>query len=149
MTLQTRVLQLAAIALALACQTILVTAEEEDPLKKRVPFGVRSEVEAMKNPMAAIPETVAKGKALFEGKGLCYKCHGPEGKGNGRLAPFLDPSPRNFTNVAWQKDRSDGELLWIIKNGSEGTGMSSMAPSEINVEEAWQVITYIRTLGKP
>ena len=85
-----------------------------------------------------------KGKALFEGKGLCVKCHGVEGRGNGRLAEFLDPSPRNFTNVDWQRNRTDGELLWIIKNGSEGTGMASMAPA---VEEAWHVILYIRTFG--
>jgi|CXWL01.1.fsa_nt_gi mono/diheme cytochrome c family protein len=145
----TQALLLVVYALVFTCPAALVSAEEDDPLKKRVPFGVRSEVEVMKNPMPKTPETVAKGKAVFEGKGFCYKCHGPEGKGNGRLAPFLDPSPRNFTNVAWQKDRSDGELLWIIKNGSEGTGMASMAPSEISVEEAWQVITYIRALGNP
>lgn len=149
MTSKARAFFLAAVIVTLVLLPVLAMAEEEDPLRKRVPFGVRSEVEALKNPMPATPETVAKGKALFEGKGLCYKCHGPEGKGNGRLAPFLDPSPRNFSNVAWQKDRSDGELLWIIKNGSEGTGMASMAPSEITPEEAWQVITYIRTLGKP
>jgi mono/diheme cytochrome c family protein len=137
------------VAMATFSIAMIVTAEEADPLKKRDPFGMRSEVIAMKNPVAATPENVAAGKAIFEGKGLCFKCHGPEGKGNGRLAPFLDPSPRNFTNLEWQKDRADGGLLWIIKNGSEGTGMASMAPSEISVEEAWHVITYIRTFGKP
>lgn len=149
MIANTRTLLTAAVALVLACQTAPVTAEEDNPLKKRVPFGERIDVEAMKNPVAMTPENIARGKAVFEGKGLCVKCHGSEGNGNGRLAPFLDPSPRNFTNVEWQKDRSDGELLWIIKNGSEGTGMVSMAPSEISVEEAWHVITYIRTFGKP
>lgn len=148
MTSTTPALLLAAFALILTCQTSPVTAEEENPLKKRVPFGVRAEVESMKNPVALTPENVAKGKDLFQGKGLCFKCHGSEGKGNGKLAAFLDPSPRNFTNVEWQKDRSDGELLWIIKNGSEGTGMASMAPSEITPEEAWYVIAYIRTFGK-
>lgn len=126
----------------------LAQAEEQDPIQKRVPLGLRTEVEAMTNPAGSSPDIIAKGKAIFEGKGLCYKCHGPEGKGNGRLAEFLDPSPRNFTNPAWQKNRTDGELLWIIKNGSEGTGMTSMAPSDISIEEAWQVISYIRTFGK-
>lgn len=130
-------------------QATLATAEEQNPLQKRVPFGVRAEVEALKNPVPMTPENIAMGKAIFDGKGLCFKCHGPEGKGNGKLAAFLEPSPRNFTNAEWQKDRSDGELLWIIKNGSEGTGMASMAPSEITSEEAWYVIAYIRTLGKP
>lgn len=145
----TYALLLVASTLGFTCPAALVTAEEEDPLKKRVPFGVRTEVESMKNPVAMTLENVSKGKELFQGKGLCFKCHGPEGKGNGKLAAFLDPSPRNFTNVEWQKNRSDGELLWIIKNGSEGTGMASMAPSEITPEEAWYVISYIRTLGKP
>ena len=132
-------------SVSLAC---LVAAEEQDPIQKRVPFGVRAEIEAMKNPVPATADNVAKGKALFEGKGYCFKCHGVEGRGNGRLAEFLDPSPRNFTNPDWQKNRTDGELLWIIKNGSEGTGMASMAPSEISPEEAWFVIAYIRTFGK-
>lgn len=145
----TRALLLAAVALALAYHTAPVTAEEDNPLKKRVPFGVRAEVEAMKNPIAMTPDNIAKGREIFEGKGLCFKCHGSEGRGNGKLAAFLEPSPRNFTNVEWQKDRSDGELLWIIKNGSEGTSMASMAPSEITPEEAWYVITYIRTFVKP
>jgi mono/diheme cytochrome c family protein len=125
----------------------LALAEERDPLQKRVPLGERAEVETLKNPVAPTPNAVMKGKALFEGKGLCVKCHGVEGRGNGRLAEFLDPSPRNFTNVDWQRNRTDGELLWIIKNGSEGTGMASMAPAEISVEEAWHVILYIRTFG--
>lgn len=144
----THALLLVASALVFTCPAALVTAEEEDPLKKRVPLAVRAEVETMKNPVAMTPENITRGKVIFEGKGLCFKCHGTEGKGNGKLAAFLDPSPRNFTNVEWQKNRSDGELHWIIKNGSEGTGMASMAPSEITPEEAWYVITYIRTLGK-
>lgn len=145
----TRALLLITSALVITYEATFARAEEQNPLQKRVPFGVRAEVETMRNPVAMTPNNIATGKAIFEGKGLCFKCHGSEGKGNGKLAAFLDPSPRNFTNMEWQKDRSDGELLWIIKNGSEGTGMASMAPSEITQEEAWYVITYIRTFGKP
>jgi mono/diheme cytochrome c family protein len=139
-------IRLQAAVLVVLGSAILAAGEERDPISKRVPFGMRAEVEAMKSPIISTPGNVTKGKAVFEGKGLCFKCHGLEGRGNGRLAEFLAPSPRNFTNPEWQKNRTDGELLWIIKNGSEGTGMVSMAPSEISVEEAWYVVTYIRSL---
>ncbi|MGE0642097.1 MAG: cytochrome c [Nitrospira sp.] len=147
-TQQTVIVQTTAALVTILTLTGSGMAEERDPVSKRVPFGVQAEVEGVKNPLAATFGNIAKGKALFEGRGMCIKCHGTEGRGNGRLAEFLDPSPRNFTNPEWQKSRSDGELLWIIKNGSEGTGMVSMAPSEISIEEAWYVITYIRTFVK-
>jgi mono/diheme cytochrome c family protein len=146
MTLRFFTIRLQAAVLVVLGSAILAAGEERDPISKRVPLGMRAEVEAMKSPIISTLENVTKGKAVFEGKGLCFKCHGLEGRGNGRLAEFLDPSPRNFTNPEWQKNRTDGELLWIIKNGSEGTGMVSMAPSEISVEEAWYVVTYIRSL---
>lgn len=146
MTLSFFTIRLQIAVLVVLGSAILAAGEERDPISKRVPLGMRAEVEAMKSPIISTPGNVTKGKAVFEGKGLCFKCHGLEGRGNGRLAEFLDPSPRNFTNPEWQKNRTDGELLWIIKNGSEGTGMVSMAPSEISVEEAWYVVTYIRSL---
>lgn len=50
---------------------------------------------------------------------------------------MLNPSPRNFTNCAFHKNRTDGELFWMIKNGSLGTGMVPLVPSTITKEEAW------------
>src|SRR5256885_11574831 len=44
-------------------------AEERDPLKARVPADQMADARAMKNPIAVTPENIAKGKALFEGKG--------------------------------------------------------------------------------
>ena len=43
--------------------------EERDPLKARVPAEQMADARAMKNPVAVSPETIAKGKAIFEGKG--------------------------------------------------------------------------------
>jgi mono/diheme cytochrome c family protein len=55
--------------------------------------------------------------------------------------------PRNFTDKAWQAKRKDGELLWILKNGSIGTAMASFIPLILTEEEAWQVILYVRSFG--
>ena len=86
-----------AAAITLLSATV-VGAEEKDPLKPRVPADQIADAKALKNPVANTPESVAKGKALFEGKGTCFNCHGKEGKGDGPAGAILNPSPRNFTN---------------------------------------------------
>lgn len=124
----------------------IVIAAERDPLKPRVPDGELAAAQKMANPVASSPDTIAKGKGLYEGKGTCTKCHGPKGMGDGPLSKNLKPSPRTLTNAEWQKARTDGEMFWVIKNGSPGTGMVTLIPSDINEEEAWTIIHYVRTL---
>ena len=123
-------------------------AEEKDPLKTRVPADELADAKAMKNPIPVNDANLAKGKALFEGKGTCFNCHGKAGDGNGPAGAILNPSPRNFTNCKLHKKRKDGELFWVIKNGSAGTGMVPLIPAAINEEEAWMVIHYERTFCK-
>lgn len=139
------------VGLLSACMLLAATAayaEERDPLKPRVPSDQMAEAKAMKNPVANSPENIAKGKALFEGKGTCFNCHGKEGKGNGPAGQILNPSPRDFTNCKFHKKRKDGELFWVIKNGSPGTGMVPLIPAAITEEEAWTIINYERSFCK-
>lgn len=124
---------------------IVVSAEERDPLQTRVPKDQLSDAKQMKNPVAKTKENILKGKALFEGKGTCFNCHGKEGKGDGPAGQILNPSPRNFTNCKFHKKRKDGEMFWVIKNGSPGTGMVSLIPAAITEEEAWTIINYERS----
>lgn len=102
----------------------------------------------VKNPMPETSEIVAKGKEIYHGKGGCFACHGNEGKGDGAAGSALNPRPRNFGNPRFQEIRTDGELFWVIRNGSPGTGMFSYSPAYINEEEAWTVIRYLRTIPK-
>jgi mono/diheme cytochrome c family protein len=141
-------LKIAGAVLALPLLCTLVMAAERDPLKPRVPEGDLPGAQKMKNPSASSPDTIAKGKQLYEGKGTCIKCHGATGQGDGPGAKLVRPSPRNFTNADWQKTRTDGEMFWVLKNGSPGSGMVALIPSDINEEEAWQIIHYVRTFGK-
>jgi hypothetical protein len=134
-------------ALMLITATAAV-AEEADPLKPRVPADQIAEAKQMKNPIPNTPENIAKGKALFEGQGTCFNCHGKEGKGDGPAGQILNPSPRNFTNCKFHKKRKDGELFWVIKNGSAGTGMVPLIPAAINEEQAWTIINYERSFCK-
>ncbi|HEX9756536.1 MAG TPA: c-type cytochrome [Nitrospiria bacterium] len=122
---------------------------ERDPLQPRVSHDQLEKAQAVKNPFPPTAENIARGSVLYHGKGTCFTCHGKEGKGDGLAAPGLDPSPRNFTNSAFHEAKTDGELYWVIKNGSPGTAMMPMIGSVINEEEGWLVLLYERSLGQP
>ena len=127
----------------------VVGAEEKDPTKPRVPPDQIADAKAVKNPVASSPESIAKGKALYEGKGTCFNCHGKAGDGQGEAGKILNPSPRDFTNCKFHKKRKDGELMWVIKNGSPGTGMPALVKGGIlTEEEAWTIIAYERSFCK-
>jgi len=123
-----------------------LTAAERDPLQPRVPKQEMDAAKAMTNPFPATPENIAKGDGLYHGKGTCFVCHGQTGVGDGSASVGLDPSPRNFTNAAFHRARTDGELMWVLKNGSAGTAMVPLVGSVINEEEAWLILLYERSL---
>ena len=125
---------------------------EYEPLKPRVPVMERNLVRQLAAPFGPTNKAPSfildEGKSIYEGKGTCISCHGGAGKGDGPAGRLLHPSPRDFTNCQYQKHRSDGELFWILQNGSPGTGMIPMIPVTINEEEAWKVIAYERSFCK-
>ncbi|MEW6324692.1 MAG: cytochrome c [Nitrospirota bacterium] len=134
-------------AVAVLGATVAISAEK-DPTASRVPADQLAAAKAMKSPVAANPATIAEGKAIYEGKGTCFTCHGMEGKGDGPAATGLDPSPRNFTNKAFTGAKTEGEMMWVLKNGSPGTAMIPMVGSVITEEEGWKAILYERSLAK-
>ena len=89
----------------------------------------------------------ANGKKLFNKTAkpiACKMCHGKTGAGDGKLGKVLKPHPRNFTCKATMKKISAGQMFWIIKNGSKGTGMVAHKKT-LKDKEIWDVIKYIRT----
>jgi len=122
-------------------------AAERDPLAPRVPPDQIAAAKAWKDPYEPIPANIAKGKELFQGKATCFTCHGNEGRGDGPAGAALDPSPRNFHNSKFDQVKTPGEMLWVIKNGSAGTGMISYAPSIVTEDEAALIILFERSLG--
>ncbi len=114
-------------------------------LRPRVPSDQIEAARSVTNPLSPTPEVIGKGKALFEGKAFCKACHGADGKGLPKELELKGPLPRNFTDQQWQAARTDGELFWILKNGSPGTDMAPFIPLVLSEEEAWQVLLYVRS----
>ena len=127
---------------------LIVQAANPDVLKPRVPADQIVEARSWENPISSSSENIEKGKQVFHGKAFCVTCHGRDGKGLGNIPGLVGKLPRNFTDKAWQAARSDGELFWILKNGSPGTDMASFVPLVLTEEEAWYVVLYVRSFGQ-
>ena len=99
-----------------------------------------------KNPLPATGKNIERGKALYQKEAkpnACKMCHGVRGNGNGRLAQGLEPAPRNFTCKDTMRPLPDGQLFWIIKNGSKGTAMPAHRFT-LRDEDIWRIIYYLK-----
>ncbi len=100
------------------------------------------------NPLQATQDNISAGEKLYASGAkplACVQCHGEKGNGDGKMAMGMNPKPRDFSCQAMMKDIPDGQLFWVVKNGSKGTGM--MAFSALQDEQVWQIVAYIRTLA--
>ncbi len=96
----------------------------------------------------ATPEIIEAGKLLYEER--CSFCHGDKGAGDGDVADYLDPRPRDFTSGAFKfRTTSTGELpidediFRVITKGVPGTSMPSW--EILTEDERWQLVHYIKT----
>jgi mono/diheme cytochrome c family protein len=89
------------------------------------------------------------GKATFQH--YCQTCHGETGAGDGFNAFNLDPRPRDLSDPAFQKKKTDAELANAIQRGGAGVGLSSIMPPwgrTLSKEQVEQVVLYLRSLTK-
>ena len=104
---------------------------------------------ALENPLRPDRPTLRAARRLYLGKADrgpgCAVCHGDQGDGQGPLAASFDPAPRNFTCSRSIRGISDGQLFWIIRYGSPGTGMP--AHSTLEDAEIWQLVLELRRLA--
>lgn len=82
----------------------------------------------------------------------CSTCHGETGAGDGFNAYNLDPHPRDLSDQAFQKTKTDAELADTIRRGGAGVGMSSLMPPwgrTLTERQIGEVVLYVRSLRKP
>ncbi len=102
-------------------------------------------VEAAKapNPVKSSPESLARAKKWWTLD--CEMCHGKTGNGKGETATEMKLKMMDLTNPETLKDRTDGELFYIIKNGHND--MPAEGP-RVKTEEGWDLVNYVRSLVK-
>lgn len=99
------------------------------------------------NPVAATPEAVAKGRALFQRH--CASCHGSGGKGDGPAAGFGADIPDDLTEPTRQDRLTDGEIFWKVSTGlRDGPEivMPGFARQISSEQDRWRVVAFLRTL---
>jgi cytochrome c oxidase cbb3-type subunit 2 len=96
-------------------------------------------------------ESIKHGQELFQ-KLECWKCHGPEGRGDGPSASTLTDSndqpirPYNFAvGSRFKCGATNQDLYKIFMTGLDGTPMPSFA-DVIKPEDAWDLVHFLRTL---
>ena len=89
----------------------------------------------MKNPLAGKADAAQAGANLYAKK--CALCHGDKGQG-----------VANIPSVAKDPTQSapDGAIFWFITKGAPGNGMPAW--STLPAQQRWQIVTYIKSLGK-
>ena len=120
------------------CPQIRTTVQAPDTINKQ------------RNPLKKSPDLLYAGESLFQIEvqpTACKICHGVTGNGLGIMAQGLNPPPRNFTCWETMKTISDGQLFWIIRNGSPGTGMPAF--KNLKDREIWLIVHYLRKLSEP
>lgn len=89
--------------------------------------------------------SVARGRELFERNG-CAVCHGAAGRGDGRIAKTLTPSPRNFRDLAaYKQGASVEEITQTLEKGVAG-GTTMPAYPHLSQEERRSIALFIEYL---
>ena len=102
-------------------------------------------VEAAKTPNPVKPSAESTARAKRWWTLDCEMCHGKNGDGKGETAVDMKLKMMDFTNPATLKERTDGEIFYIIKNGHND--MPAEGP-RIKTEEAWDLVNYVRAFSK-
>jgi cytochrome c oxidase cbb3-type subunit I/II len=101
----------------------------------------------------SIPQTeaqVERGRNVYGRR--CAGCHGVKGDGNGPMAAFLDPRPRNFTLGSFKFRTTpsgslptDGDLYRTLARGVRWTAMPTW--HELPEKDRISVIAYVKTFS--
>ena len=121
---------------------------EKCPQTRKTPSAPQNFL-SLQNPLPLNDKNLKSAEKLFQEKTkpiACKFCHGVTG--NGESDPDFEstPSARNFTCAATMDKLPDGQLFWIIKNGSKNTSMFAFA--DLSDNQVWQLVHYIRAFGK-
>lgn len=108
------------------------------------PYRIQTPEEAeaqLTNPLPTDHATVMRGQKIYNT--YCIACHGPRGHGDGPVVnPY--PIPKSLQSEAMLKWK-DGHIFHVI---TKGQGVMPSYAQQIQPEDRWAVIRYIRVLQR-
>ena len=118
----------------LVCVTVGVIAAQE---KKGNPEAAK-----VKNPVAATPESIAAGEALYMRR--CRGCHGRDATG-GPPKEAGDHPASNLVDAEWDHGSTDGEIFYVIRNGVPPELVMEPWDDRLNETDTWNIVNFIRS----
>lgn len=121
--------------------SIPVGGKDGYPPPKDVIELVRARLEAgrtLVNPVANSPESLARGREMYERH--CLVCHGEQGRGNGPVGQKFVPQPMEL-NFDYVQLQPDGQIFYTISHGSIAMPFYRQA---IAVEDRWHLVNFIK-----
>jgi mono/diheme cytochrome c family protein len=124
------------------------------------------------SPLPVTPENLERGRKLYAADArplACAACHGMTGDGRGQAGRALVPPPRNFQCAESMARVTDGQMFWIIENGSGDFHLPSRQGAQeierpgrrtrftamrayreyLDETDVWSLVQYIRSLARP
>lgn len=126
------------------CSKDPTPAAEARPREEPVTAGATDLPDPAPNP--------AREAGLFF-KTRCSVCHGESGHGDGPGSAALNPKPRNYTDVEWQKSVTDEQIQKTILYGGAAVGKSPIMPASPELSEkpavVAELVKMVRGFAKP
>jgi mono/diheme cytochrome c family protein len=133
-----------AILIPLFALTTCVGAVTAPPLAAR--DDVPPEIAARENPVTLSDDEVRYYARQFRAK--CARCHGAQGDGGGDEAAAQEVPPRDFTDSAYMRTRSDGQLFYqLYAGGGERCAMPAYGPGSDHAwseDKIWHMVAFVR-----
>lgn len=129
----------------LLAPAISVSAQESKPAAgaPAAEYKIPPEAAKLANPVKSTPASLAQGKKMYDID--CEMCHGKDGDGKGDLATDMKLKLPDYRDPATLKERTDGELFYIIKNGK---GEMPSEGDRAKPDAIWNLVNYIHSLAK-
>jgi mono/diheme cytochrome c family protein len=121
--------------------SFLASAQPAKPAPKTAYYPVPVTAAREPNPVKSTPESIAEGKKIYGYD--CAQCHGAIGDGKTEVGKDLKVP--DFTDPAALKDRTDGALFYILKNGHDDMPREG---DRVKPEQLWDLVNYVRSLAK-
>jgi mono/diheme cytochrome c family protein len=106
----------------------------------QIPVGAEKE----KTPLKPSADVLKKGKGLFDAN--CARCHGPEGKGDGKESDPQNPAA-DLTDPFRGDLNPDGVMFNRVASGKPP--VMPAFKDQLSKDEIWLVVEYAKSLRKP
>lgn len=121
---------------------VIAQQQAQPPAKPPAEYKIPLEAAQKVNPVKPNPDLMAKAKKMYNMD--CAMCHGESGDGKGDMAADMK-NVTDFTKPDALKDRTDGELFYIMRKGK---GEMPPEGDRAKDDDVWNLVNYVRAFAK-